>query len=381
MCYAKPGPRCSSHTLKDLQKIQEETKNNLDPKARERIWEAQLDYYSTKTGEKQLREKSAEALMELHKTSLDENPGLFKRKQEIAFNSSKLMNTVKERQESIKALVEVNKKLQENTSINEIDTQLLKTASKSPRITDELAQKLRESDDAEAELAKNPYVSKKVLDSMLVTGTRQAQLESASNPSLDESSQMHIAVQGDQELIARVSANPNLTQKVKYKIINDGKSSKAIWVLSRRSDISPQDASAIINSSAISSHALVELARKPTSFTSTLHEVKDKSKSFPEHARVNVEYSLAKHSNASPQLLKELNEVKWEYSDYELDEAIAENPNTSDETLEKLSHTPNRRVLFSIAKHPNTSKEVLEKLTHDEYEDVRIEALRNYVSR
>ena len=57
MCQAKPGPRCSGHTAKEVEKLKDSPRT---PRNREKYQQAVADYMATPKGQREVNQKIEE---------------------------------------------------------------------------------------------------------------------------------------------------------------------------------------------------------------------------------------------------------------------------------------------------------------------------------
>lgn len=78
--------------------------------------------------------------------------------------------------------------------------------------------------------------------------------------------------------------------------------------------------------------------------------------------------SQASGASTAPEQLEQLSDFTGLQAGYELDNRVAENPNTSVETLRKLYHRNNLGTRMVLARNPNTPADILTELSNDEDE-------------
>ena len=87
----------------------------------------------------------------------------------------------------------------------------------------------------------------------------------------------------------------------------------------------------------------------------------------------NSIFALARNPNTSQETLERLaNDNDWEVRYY-----VARNPNTPPEILERLENDRDPHVRIGIAYNPNTPPEILERLANDENWVVRYRVAQN----
>lgn len=225
MCQAKPGPRCANHTGTELKTAMKEAVNN--PEAdKSQLVQAQVEYYMTKTGRKELDEKIA-AKQEVLKQYApnDTSPEATQDRKNFSRMWS-LSETAKEKKNDVDNLVTVDKALKSGKTLKELKDEGvdIKSAARSPRMNDNLAQKFAEnaslSHMTDYMVATNPHVSPKILDKIQETGSLLGQRSVSVNPSLSKSARENILSSSDTKLKARLATNPNLSDKHKQELLD-----------------------------------------------------------------------------------------------------------------------------------------------------------------
>ena len=221
MCQAKPGPRCASHTSVELRDAKEFVRINPDnEKGRQALMEAQIEYYSTKTGQKELNEK-----IELQRAIVQANNPIPQNEEDelerIRYDTLTTMaDVVNERRERVNDLVKVSKALKSGQTLNDIeDVRLLRSAGTSPRMSPALAKEFVDNGNTDYMVAGNKHVDPKLLDRIYESGTDLGRRVLCFNPSLSNTTREKIINGTNTTLKSKLAQNPHLTQKHRDQLL------------------------------------------------------------------------------------------------------------------------------------------------------------------
>lgn len=344
MCQAKPGPRCSGHTAKEVEKLKDSPRT---PRNREKYQQAVADYMATPKGQREVNQKIEEDEKEIKKIRRRGNlapQGMLKRLDQ----NSRLKQMGDEQIRATEDLAKVNEAIENGEDLSKIDPHTKRSAMSSHRVTHDIAVKTLESfgkeDSSGTSLARNTAISPKTIDYLADRYDPQSGSyygnELASNPRLSPEAQMKLIDKAPNSALEKLSNNPALSVKAKNKLIDN----KATYESILTNVASHENNSSRINHKIASVrynfHAIPYVAKSPNTKSSTLEMVRDRV--------TNEEQTVMD----KPQKLYDHGTTNKVY------QGLSTNPNTSSETLDKLSKSvkDNPSILNNIKKHPNTSE-------------------------
>ncbi len=86
-----------------------------------------------------------------------------------------------------------------------------------------------------------------------------------------------------------------------------------------------------------------------------------------DHLCTKLFWAMAVHPESSPVILDVISQIE----NSAFAERVAENPNVSSDTLERLARHKSHKVRCAVAEHTNAPAQVIETLSNDEHADVR----------